>query len=150
MTDTILTLTAEFMLPAIPSFVTSEKFCEGKTIDDITVAWTGDHFKKHLLEILEGPVDAEMLREYELRKTVSDPDILPLLESAEKARIGLGQYWEILKTKDRKFRYAAYVRGKDEKIFGVHACWMPAGLHVESGDLNRSHGWGIRLHFISH
>lgn len=138
------------VLPRIERFVTTEKFCSGEAIDGIQVDWIGAHFKENLSGDIEEAVSTAELCQNELRVSVNDSIILPFLGGSERVGVTLGQLWECLKTVDRRFWYVGYVRSQNGVLFGVHAGWMEKkGLSIESGPLNRGHGWGIGCRFLS-
>ena len=137
-------------LPALARFSVLETFREGETIDGITIGWVGEDFLAHLFDKIEDPVPAIELHLHKLRKSVSDRPIMALLGEESGVEITAGQFWENLKTANHTHWYVGYVRGKGGLLRGVHAGWMFGGLHVESGPLNRSHGWGVGNRFLAH
>lgn len=135
-------------IPRIEGFVVNEKFQMGNNIDGIVVDGVGAHFTENFLDNKEEPTPEIILVENELQVSVQDGAILPLL--GENSHITLGQLWSYLQTANRAFWYVGYIHGKGGTLCGVHAGWMQrGGLYVESGPLNRGHGWGIGSHFLT-
>jgi len=137
-------------LPAVGKFVATEKFRPGKTIDDIKVGWLGDNFKKHLLPKVENKeVVAEELAMNKLLKNSRDPAIITALGGEEKVEIGLGQFWEFLKTANQDFWYVAYIRDTEGMLWAVGAYWGCDGLCVEAASLGGPLVWNTVSRFLS-
>ena len=128
-------------LAAVDKFVAAEKFRLGKTIDGIKVGWLGDNFKAGFLSKIEEQTPALEIREHELLKNSRDPAIITELGGEEKVEITLGQFWEFLKTADRRFWYVAYIRDTKDVLWAVRAHWYGGGLSVEAGSVDDPCGW---------
>lgn len=144
-------------VPPLAAFVASEKFCPGETVDVVTVAWVGEHFREHILHVREGPIPATVLCERVLgieardnpvkSRHVKQPGVAEELGGPGKLPITLGQYWWCLTRADHSRWYVGYVL-VDGVLYGVHAGWMKEGLHVESGPFGRSYPWAKDSVFI--
>jgi len=150
MSKLLLEYVSPVALPALARFSVPEIFREGKITDGMNILMVGEDFAAHLLDKIEDPVPAIGLHLHELRESVSDRPIMTLLGEEVGVEITAGQFWEFLKTAKRTHWYVGYIRGKGGLLRGVHAGWMFEGLHIESGPLNRSHGWGVGNRFLAH
>ncbi len=136
-------------LAAVDKFVAAEKFRLGKTIDGIKVGWLGDNFKAGFLSKIEEQTPALEIREHELLKNSRDPAIITELGGEEKVEITLGQFWEFLKTADRRFWYVAYIRDTKDVLWAVDADWHSDGLCVEADSVDRPYEWDADNRFLS-
>ncbi len=136
-------------LPVVAQFVAAEKFRPGETIDGIKVGWLGDNFKEHLLPKTESAVVAEELVLNKLLKNSRDPAIITALGGEEKVEVGLGQFWEFLKTADQNLWYVAYIRDTEDVLWAVRASWDGGGLSVGAGSLVNPRGWRTDRRFLS-
>lgn len=138
------------IVSAVLQFTAGEKFRPGETVDGIRVDWLSDNFKKHLLPKTEsGEVAAEELVVNKLLKGSRDPAIITALGGEEKVEVSLGQFWEFLKTADRKLWYVAYVRDTDGVLWAVGADWDGDGLDVEAYSLDGPSEWNADGRFLS-
>ena len=135
-------------LAAVDKFVAAEKFRLGKTIDGIKVRWLGDNFKAGFLS-KEEQTPALEIREHELLKNSRDPAIITELGGEENVEITLGQFWEFLKTADRRFWYVAYIRDTKDVLWAVNAHWNSGGLYVGAGSFGNPNEWNAGYRFLS-
>ena len=133
----------------IASFVAAEKFRLGKTIDGIKVGWLGDNFKAGFLSKIEEQTPALEIREHELLKNSRDPAIITELGGEENVEITLGQFWEFLKTADRRFWYVAYIRDTKGVLWAVYANWGSGSLYVGADSLGSPDEWSAGYRFLS-
>jgi hypothetical protein len=136
-------------LPAIERFVAPEKFCEGKTVDGIKVAWLGENFKTNFLKRVERPIPALELREHELIEYARDPAIIIELGGEAKVETTLGQFWEFLKTADQTKWHVRHIRDDSGVLWAVDGNWDGGGLYVEAAPLGRPIDWRVGHRFLS-
>lgn len=143
-------------LPAIPKFVTAEKFRPGETIDGIKIAWLGDNFKKQYLPLTEDPIGATEILESnllraanELPQSPEEPGIIAELGGTKVAVSRMGQFWEILKTADQSLWYAIFAYDIENVLGVVNADWYSDGLCVNAYPLGDRYDFGAGSRFLS-
>lgn len=136
-------------LPAISKFVAAEKFREGETVDGIKVGWLGSNFKTNFIEKKETAVPALEMREHELVTPSRDPAIITELGDEEQVETTLGQFWEFLKTADRKLVHVRHIRDINGVLWAVNGDWSDGGLCVEAFSLGYPRDWSTGYRFLS-
>jgi hypothetical protein len=121
----------EFSLYTTSLFTAAEKFRIGETIDGITVGDIGLNFKEHfLLKVEKGEDVIENFTVNKLMKKAKDSAIIASLGGKRKAEVTLGNFWDFLKTADRQFCYAAYIRDIKGTLLAVRASWLAGDLEM--------------------
>jgi hypothetical protein len=135
-------------LPAVATFVASDKFREGKTVDGVKVAWLGQNFKTHFSKKVEKNVPALEAREHELVTGSKDPAIITEFGGEGKVETTLAHFWEFLKV-NRSGWHVRYIRDVDGVLWAVDGSWLGGGLSVEAYSLDGPLGWGADGRFLS-
>ena len=127
----LLELVETVSVPSYDQFVSEEKFREGQTIDDVSIAWLGDNFKRYVLGKIETNVPAAELKVSKLLKAARDlpkdnePGIIPALNG--KHETALAHFHSLLKYKQQKKDYSwiiAYIIGNNGvTLWAVDAIW---------------------------
>lgn len=145
----LLKFIRQVSLPAIPKFVTADKFCEGETIDGIRVAWLGSNFKVNFLKKKEEAVPALNMREHELVTWSRDPAIITELGGEGQVETTLGQFWEFLKTADQTLVHVRHIRDVNGVLWAVLGYWDVDGLGVGAYPLDDPDAWYTGYRFLS-
>lgn len=144
--------------PRAHEFVARRTFVRGSLEKGIELAFVGEHFTEHLLHNTEGALPRLLIQGHELlvearsrphkRRSEEVPGAYDAL-GGEQALIPLSAFWQAVHSGVSREGYAAFVRGKDSKVFGVRAWVIQNLLHVESGGLDRPYPWAPKCRFLT-
>ena len=159
MTDIFVRGVVDIHLPPRPyEFVARRNFVRGSLEKGVELAFVGEHFVEHLLQNTEGPGGRILMHGHELtvearsrpykRRSEEIPGAYDAL-GEERAVIPLSAFWGAVHGSLSREGYAAFVRGKNDKVFGVRAWVIQNLLHVESGELDRPYAWVPKCRFLT-
>lgn len=154
----LLQFVGTFAAKAVERFVAREKFVEGKTVDDVSIAWLEGNFKTNFLGKIEEGVEAAELKLHKLLEAARDlpkddePGIIP--ELAGKHETKLCQFFQLLAHKQRTKDFTwlvGYIADENGIVWAVRATWDAGlgGWYVGAGSVADPHGWLVGHRVLS-
>ncbi len=131
----------------INAFEAKNKFCKGKTVDGVKIAWLGPNFVKNFLEKTE--------------KNVAPATDAPILtERGGTEETTLVQFWELLKKQGRGQSGELHVNGGanvkkirnvNNNLWAVNAYWNAGyrGWSIEAGSVASPYRWVADFRVVS-
>ncbi|MCX6787157.1 MAG: hypothetical protein NTY93_01370 [Candidatus Kaiserbacteria bacterium] len=146
-----------FSARAVNKFVAKDNFVEGKTVNDVSIAWLGEDFKNIFLGKIEKNVEAAELKVHKLFKAArslskeDESGIIPKLDG--KHEIKLAHFFQLLAYKQQIKDFTAWVVGyildENGNLSAVYAYWSGGGWCVDVYSIKASRRWETGTRFVS-
>lgn len=116
---------ASVQVPGTKEFVTKDH------LESSNIGWTGNNFKTHFLDKIEGNVGDAVIVVHGLKRVSLDDLILAELE--DRAEIRLVHFFALLQKQSKGengplfidgFINGAYIKGNDNNLWAVFAIWL--------------------------
>lgn len=147
-----------FTTVAVKKFVAKDNFVEGKTTNDVSIAWLEDNFKKYLLPKIETDVGKTKLKVHKLLSPATDlpqegnPGIIPELNGWHRTM--LAHLFQLLAHKQQKEDYSwiiSYICDDEGTLWAVSAGWSTdsVGWNVRARSVECPYKWHAARQVVS-